>query len=261
MKETYEPDVQALKQRAIRWRRLFVLLILGGLTLVLLCAAVNFTFFAAGMALGNMWPFPTAANPAAPRMIAAYQVNQAPEPPPAVADDQLYQQTFSSRSLPGWNLYADGWDVQNGVLYGTNTRADVRPEAVYGRGAAWTDYTLEADVTAQGGADGSSVGLLFRYQEGERGAHCRLRTTASGRRQLELVTPEGQLLPASFHFVNGETYRLRATAVGRTLTCQILGHPDASLSATTDQRQGTVGLQNQGISGAFDNLMVHLGRQ
>lgn len=258
MEKSPESEIYELKHGRSKRRRLMFLLLLAAATLVFLCAAVNFTFFAAGIALGQVWPFMPPGSTAVPHMIASYRVNQVVEPP-VVEDEFLYRQSFDGRNLPNWHTFSDGWDVQNGVYYGTNTRADVRSAAVYGRGYQWADYQLEADVTATGTVAPSSAGLLFRYQENGYGGQCRLGTRASGQRQLELVTPEGQLLSTSFHFVTGEAYRLRVTAVGPTLTCVITGYPDTQLTATTTVLRGTIGLQNQGITGAFDNVVVKSG--
>ncbi len=258
MEKSPESEIYDLKYARYKRRRLMFLLLLGAATLVFLCAAVNFTFFAAGIALGHVWPLSPPGSTAVPHMIASYNINQI-APPPPVQHDVLYRQSFDGRTLPDWHTISDGWDVQNGVYFGTNTRADVRSAAVYGRGYQWTNYHLEADVTATGTVSPSSAGLLFRYQENGHGGQCRLGTRASGQRQLELLTPEGQLLATSFHFVTGEAYRLRATAVGTAVTCEILGYPDALLTATTTVSRGTVGLQNQGITGAFDNLLVRSG--
>ncbi|HUM70549.1 MAG TPA: hypothetical protein PLK31_17080, partial [Chloroflexota bacterium] len=147
MKQSPETEIYDLKYRRYKRRRLMFLLLLGAATLVFLCAAVNFTFFAAGIALGHVWPFTPPGSTAVPHMIAAYRVNQV-APPPVVPVSHLYRQSFDGRVLPDWQTFSDGWDVQNGVYYGTNTRADVRSEAVYGRGYHWSDYHLEADVTA-----------------------------------------------------------------------------------------------------------------
>jgi hypothetical protein len=254
MNDSYEAKIHDLKYRQYSRRRLIVLLMLAAVTLVLLCGAVNFTFFAAGYAFNTIWPF--VHHPPAPHMIAAYQANQIPEPPPVTAVAPIYSQTFPANPLADWHTFADGWDVLNGVYYGSNTRAEVRSEAVYGQGYRWANYALEADVTVMGTAAPASAGLLFRYQEDGYSGHCRLGTRATGQRQLELMTPEGQLLATSFHFVTGEAYRLRATAVDNTLTCEIVGYPDSKLSATTAVLQGTIGLQNRSITGAFDNLEV-----
>jgi hypothetical protein len=255
MEKSPESEIYELKYGRTRRHRLMLLLLLAAATLVLLCGLVNVSFFAAGIALGQVWPFSPPGRTAVPHMIASYRVNQVVEPP-VIQDAFLYRQSFDGRALPDWHTFSDGWDVQNGVYYGTNTRADVYSAAVYGRGYQWADYTLEADVTATGTVAPSSAGLLFRYQENGYGGQCRLGTRASGQRQLELVTPEGQLLAASFHFVTREAYRLRVTAIGTAVTCEIVGYPDAYLSATTTMPRGTVGLQNQGITGAFDNVMV-----
>ncbi len=258
MEKSPEAEIYDLKQRRHKRRRLLFLLLVGAAVLVLLCGLVNVSFFAVGIALGQVWPFHPPGSTAVPHLIAAYNINQIKEPPVA-PPDYLYSQTFDGRALPDWHTFSDGWDVQNGVYYGTNTRADVRAAAVYDRGYPWADYTLEADVTATGTVAPSSAGLLFRYQENGYGGQCRLGTRASGQRQLELVTPEGQLLATSFHFVTGEAYRLRVAAVGTAVTCAIIGYPDALLTASTTVQRGTVGLQNQGITGAFDNLLVKLG--
>lgn len=258
MEKSPESEIYDLKYARYKRRRLMLLLLLGAATLDFLCAAVNFTFFAAGIALGHVWPLSPPGSTAVPHMIASYRVNQVVESP-VVQDEFLYRQTFDGRALPDWHTFSDGWDVQNGVYYGTNTRADARSEAVYGRGYQWADYHLEADVTATGTVAPSSAGLLFRYQENGVGGQCRLRTRANGQRQLELVTPEGQLVSTSFHFVTGEAYRLQVTAVGSALTCEIIGYPDSRLTASTTVQRGTVGLQNQGITGAFDNVLVEWG--
>jgi hypothetical protein len=258
MKYPQESDIYALKDRRGKRRRIVVLLFLGAMTLIFLCGAVNFTFFAAGVALGNLWPFAPfvpLGSTAVPHMIASYRVNQVVEPP-VLPQPYLYHQTFDGRVLTGWQTFSDGWDVQNGVYYGTNTRADVRSEAVYGRGYEWANYSVEADISAAGTVAPASAGLLFRYQENGYTGQCRLGIGASGQRQLELVTPEGQLVASSFHFVSGEAYRLRATAVGAALSCEVMGYSDTRLTATTAVPQGTVGLQNRGISGGFDNLAV-----
>ncbi|MCL4266229.1 MAG: hypothetical protein KJ069_23690 [Anaerolineae bacterium] len=256
MDKSPETEIYNLKYGRYKRRRLMFLLLLTATTLVMLCGAVNFAFFAAGMAMGHVWPFSPPGSTAVPHMIAAYRVNQVVEPP-IVPAGYLYSQSFDGRALPDWHIFSDGWDVQNGIYYGTNTRADARSEAVYGRGYQWADYHLEADVTASGTVAPSSAGLLFRYQENGYGGQCRLGTRASGQRQLELVTPEGQLVSTSFHYITGAAYRLRVTAVGSALTCEIIGYPDTRLIASTTVRRGTVGLQNQGITGAFDNLKVN----
>lgn len=256
MKESYETTIQRLKERPTRWRSLFMPLILGALALVLLCGVVNFAFFAAGIALANIWPFPPPVNTTSPHMIAAYHVNEISEPLPMIEDFWLYSQAFGSHSLTDWQTLSDGWDVQNGVYYGSNSRADVRAEAVYAYGYGWDNYAVEADVMAMGSAYPSSAGLLFRVQESGYTGHCRLGTRVTGGREIELVTPEGRVLVSSFHFVSGEPYRLRATAVQNTLTCEILNYPDTRLTASTTVLQGTVGFQNSTITGAFDNLEV-----
>lgn len=258
MNDPYETKIHQLKHRQRAGRRVVVMLLLGALALVMLCGVINVTFFAAGVALSNVWPFPLPSNNSTPNMIAAYHTNQIPEPAPAVVNTALYAQTFHTKPLPHWQSFADGWDVINGVYYGSNTRADSRSEAVYGRGYTWADYAVEADVTAAGTTAPASAGLLFRYQADHYGGQCRLATRATGQRQLELVTPEGELLASSFHFVTGEAYRLRATAVANALSCEVVGYPNTRLTASTTVLNGTVGFQNRFMTGAFDNLEVTL---
>lgn len=256
MKESYESTIASLKERPTRWRRIFAPLIFGALAFVLLCGAINFAFFVAGIALASIRPFSPLVNSSSPQMIAAYHVDQFPEPLPVIDDFRLYSQTFNSHNLSDWQTFSDGWDVQNGVYYGSNSRADVRSEAVYLYGYGWDNYAVEAEVKAMGTAFPSSAGLLFRAQESGYAGYCRLGTRVTGGREIELVTPEGQVLVSSFHFVSGEPYRLRATAVGNTLTCEILDYPDTRLTANTTILEGTVGFQNSTITGAFDNLEV-----
>ncbi|MCP4359291.1 MAG: hypothetical protein GY796_14860 [Chloroflexi bacterium] len=258
MKETSDSDIQELKQQEGRNRKLLFGLICGAAVLVLLCGIVNFTFFATGMIFGNVWPFSSQTNTASPNMIAASQVDQPAQPAPIVYDARLYKQSFDGRNPSGWQTFTDGWDVQNGVYYGTNTRSAVPTDAIYGSGFSWNNYAVEADVTAMSAKTESNVQLLFRYQGQNETGRCTLLTDKNGQRQLKLVTPEGEKLTQTFHYVTEETYRLRATANYHTLTCEIIGYPDTRLTTTTNVLNGTVGFKNRHVSGAFDNLEVVL---
>ncbi len=258
MKESTTINIQEWKQQKRRGRRLLFGLIGGAAVLLLLCGIVNFTFFATGMIFGNVWPFSSQTNNVSPNMIAAYQVNQPAQPDPIVYDARLYKQSFDGRNPSGWQTFSDGWDVQNGVYYGTNTRSSVPTDAIYSSGFGWQNYTVEADVTAMSAKASSNVQLLFRYQAQNETGRCSLLTNENGQRYLLLVTPEEEKRTQTFHYVTGETYRLRATADNHTLTCEIIGYPDTRLTATTNVLNGTVGFKNRHISGAFDNLEVVL---
>lgn len=256
MTESYKDEIQEIKRRRLRWRRLIVGSIAGALLLILMCGLVNAVFFAAGVAFGNLGPF--AGNQTKPHMIASYHVNQIPEPVPVIYRDDGYRQNFNAGVPSDWTTYAVGWDVQNGVFYGTNTRGDVNTAVIYNGGSRWRDVVVEADVTAVTTSTPSSAQLLFRAQSEAVSGRCQLATRANGQRQLQLITPEGQLLGSSFHFTTGESYRLRATAVGDQLTCAVVGYPATLLSARTTVSQGSVGLRNQYITAAFDNLEVDI---
>lgn len=256
MTESYKDEIQEIKQRRLRWQRFIIGAIAGALLLILLCGLVNAVFFAAGVAIGNLGPF--AGNQTKPHMIASYHVNQVPEPVPVIYRDDVYRQNFNAGVPFDWTTYAAGWDVQNGIFYGTNTRGDVNTAVIYNGGQNWRNVVVEADVTAVTTAAPSSAQLLFRAQSEAISGRCQLATRANGQRQLQLITPEGQLLGTSFHFTTGESYQLRATAMGDQLTCEVVGYPATELSARTTVRQGSVGLGNQYITAAFDNLEVKI---
>lgn len=256
MNESVDPAYTLKQQRRLRQKRVLFGLAGSAILLVALCGLINAIFFTAGYVSGNFWPF-ARHNPAQPRLIASDNASLV-QPLSVSYPVRTLQELFDGRSLAAWNAQSDGWDVQEGVLYGSNTRSDATTELLYTESSGWHNYTVEADITPMGSAELSASQLLFRYQDATHTGRCTLLVNQNGERLLKLTTPEGATTNTPFWFVTGETYRLRVEANGRTISCQVVNNPQARLTATTTTTWGSIGLQNRLVTTAFDNVTVEL---
>lgn len=161
-----------------------------------------------------------------------------------------------------WQTFEPGWIESGGVYQATNTAADVEVASVVEDGYGWTDYVVEADVTPLAQTFSSSAGLVFRflnpYPDPEHYCHCAL-NAGSGQVRLFLGCNGSavyELMP--FSWTPGSTYRLRATAHGEHVSCEVLGHPGAILEGWSGgvNLTGTAGLRGTHIATHFDNFSV-----
>ena len=93
-------------------------------------------------------------------------------------------------------------------------------------GFGWTDYSVEADVQPLSNGNTKAAGLRFRFEApypSPNTCACDLFRNNVGAPYLNLycwgVTNE--ITP--FAWSSGNTYRLRATAVANTATCEVVG--------------------------------------
>jgi hypothetical protein len=171
-----------------------------------------------------------------------------------------WEETFDG-GADGWETFEPGWEAVRGVYKGTNTQPNVPTESVYANGYGWTDYAVEADVSMLGGYTPADVQLLLRYvSSGYDGTQfemvsCKL-MAHPGRHTVVLQAPD-RYIETPFEFEIGKTYRLRASAVGEKLTCEVVGRPETRLEMeTAGSRTGTVGFRNTHVPGEFDNIAV-----
>jgi|GEM_PF-4742291 len=178
---------------------------------------------------------------------------------PGHAQQVLLSDDFNNGDAAGWQTFEPGWSVQLGVYHSSNTGADIPVESVWAAGYGWTDYSVEADVRTLSDYEPADGGITFRYQTGNQAgdlnAKCRL--FQYGGRFLQLLAPDG-VSQVPFSYVQGQWYRLRATATGNTLTCQVVGVPGTLLTQTSAAvpASGTVGFRATHIPGDFDNVVV-----
>lgn len=185
-------------------------------------------------------------------------------------DNMLLNDDFSDGILQGWQYFVSGWFESDGVLHGTNTSANVRSEIVYVNGYGWTDYAAEADVTLLSGYMPADVELNIRYLTENRRCYCSLlqgQPDASvGWGQYLVLSAPFDAYEANvtyvyqpFNYTLNTTYRLRATAKGQTVTCEVQGYPESKLTITDPRipASGTIALRNTHIPADFDNVTVH----
>ena len=187
---------------------------------------------------------------------------------PKVAQGQiLLQDTFDDGDPSNWQVFASGWTESGGLRKSRNTAANVPTAAVWPLGYGWSNYSVESDVRILDSRTPSQASLLFRFVSPFPNTDfCRCGLFSglpsvpgqpSGRYLRLFCNGVDNVEP--FNFQTGEFYRLRATAVGATVTCELLGHPEvARLVTSTDviSCAGTAGLRGTHIRTDFDNFLV-----
>jgi hypothetical protein len=182
----------------------------------------------------------------------------------ARADTPLVVDSFGSDRLVGWRAVGEGWYASGGVLHAATTATEI----FWADGLEWTDYVLEVDVRVL--AWNSATGLLLRYQPGASvtvwdAKEMRTREKPSpadyaqcviseNGRALQVSTPSDGIMTRTFTFAPGRLYRLRAVARGETITCEVVGEPQTSITLHSATRRGTVALL--GRNADFDNVSV-----
>jgi len=179
----------------------------------------------------------------------------------------LLQDTFDDDDPSDWQVFAGGWSESDGSRKSRNTAGGVPTAAVWPQGYGWSDYSVESDLRILDSRTPSQASLLFRFVSPFPNTdYCRC-GLFKGRPSVP-GQPSGEYLRLvcngidnvePFNFQIGELYRLRATAVGATVTCELLGHPEIPrLVTTTDviSCTGTAGLRSTHIRSNFDNFLV-----
>lgn len=179
----------------------------------------------------------------------------------------LFADSFEDGNATDWQTFTSGWSEAGGLRLARNT-APVQPVAsVWPLGYDWSDYAVEGDVRVLDERTVSQSALVFRFNSPfPHVDYCQcgffhgvpnapgfpsgkyLRLVCNG---ADTVTP--------FNFSIGRFYRLRATAVGRTLTCEIVDSPQVPrLVARSDSIgcTGTAGLRSTHIRSDYDNFLV-----
>jgi uncharacterized protein (TIGR03437 family) len=166
-----------------------------------------------------------------------------------------------SKGADGWQTFAPGWQVVNGVYQGTNAAANTRVETVWSAGTSWTDYTVAAEVAMQDKSEPSDAEVIFRYQDADHYGMCRF-LNYSGT-SVQLVDMQGGVLGSvPFPAAIGQWYTLRASIRGSAATCEVVGHPETLLTGTYPTTgSGTVALRATHIPVWFDNVLVTTGQQ
>jgi|GEM_PF-5291674 len=167
-----------------------------------------------------------------------------------------FADTFEDGDSSNWQDWVSGWFESGGTYNGTNLGANIRTESVFAGGFNWDDYQVEADLTPMGTYAPADAQLLLRYQNDLDHVSCRLHQDPQ-QRTFRLTSVVGGEAWVPFEYQSGETYRLKGTALGSTITCEVLGYPETRLFIDHPAGStGTVGFRNTHISAAFDNLSV-----
>lgn len=190
-------------------------------------------------------------------------------PPTSTASPLLLTDDFSDGDSSLWQTFVSGWNEADGVFHATNTGANISVEAIYQPGLSWTDYEYEADVRPLSIHFPVASGLYFRWNgptvtPNRSYAACELLNgTPPGHspgRYLRLIgdAVTHDQVAVLFNWSPNITYRLRATAVGNVLTCEVMGEPGTFLTTTSSlvEPSGTVGLRSTHIRSDFDNVVV-----
>lgn len=179
----------------------------------------------------------------------------------------LFEDTFSDGDPSDWLVFRPGWSEADGLRLARNTEPSQEVASVWPLGFGWSDYAVESDVRILDERTVSQSGLVFRFNSPfPNSDYCRcgffhgvpnVPGLPSGK-YLRLVC-NGVDNVQPFGFVAGQFYRLRATAVGKTATCEVLGHPEVPRLVTTADAigcTGTAGLRSTHIRSDFDNFLV-----
>ena len=198
--------------------------------------------------------------------------------PGAARSQLLYEDDFSDGdasvwwTLPNHTSYdaSSGWVESGGVFRNGNTGANIAVEAVFSCGLSWGDYSVEVDFKADSFHVPSESGVFFRWNEktidpNESYAFCTLYRGGGlpdgTNYYVRLVGRTGANISQKsvvFPFSAGTWYRLRATAVGSQISCEVDGQPQTRLTidGAPVQTTGTVALRSTHIRADFDNLRV-----
>ncbi len=194
-----------------------------------------------------------------------------PIAPDYVTDPILLFDGFEDGDEQDWLTFAAGWSESSGEYHATNTSANVRVESIYADGVGnWSDYSAEVDLTPLSSHSPVAASLLIRWTVGsidpnQSLAYCGLfRGQAPGlpnSTYLRLLSRHAGVQDSEyvqFNWSPGQTYRLRATAVGDILTCEIEGEPQTRIVMENAPiaLTGTVGLRSTHIRSNFDNVLV-----
>jgi hypothetical protein len=180
----------------------------------------------------------------------------------SAAESPLLIDDFNDGLMLGWTPFLSGWSESDGVLHGTNTAADAPTEIEWSGGHAWTDYVAEVDVRILSSTFGSSAaGMLVRHKRSLVTppidyAQCVLYQDFAQRR-IQTWAPGTSIVSEPVPFQIGEMYRLRATLVGNSVTCEVVGVAGTTVSVLISGPPfGTIALQAIGVPADFDNLRV-----
>ena len=165
----------------------------------------------------------------------------------------IFTDDFSDGNATGWTASGGTWSVASGAYRQSGTSSDARARA---GSAAWTDYTVSADVTplAFNGAD-RFVAVLARAQSNTSYYYLALRS--SNRVELKRLVGGSAttLASTSFAVAVGTRYRVSLQARGPALTGSVNGTP--LVSASDGQfAAGQIGLATFNASAEFDNVLV-----
>jgi hypothetical protein len=172
----------------------------------------------------------------------------------ALADNFETQSVGSGGA--GWTVNSGTWAVHQGTLSKTY-RTSGSGIATKGS-AAWSNYTLSADVTPESNSGGAA--LLFRVQSANRFYQLELKNNA-GTKQLAIWKNNNgswsQVAAWNYNWSAGTTYTLNMVCSGSTLTASVNG---TQVGTATDGTwtSGYVGLRTDGMAAQFDNLSVIL---
>src|SRR5260221_13845019 len=173
----------------------------------------------------------------------------------------LLSEPFDDGVPVGWAPYLSGWSESAGVYHATNTSPNVPVESVWRDGFGWKDYAVEADVRLLAGNAPADAQLMLRYRSAlyvtgvEDNCKCALFQYNGTWLYLDVPGQPRQMVP--FPYSLNQWYRLRATASGQKVTCEVAGHPETRMTSMSQgSATGTVGLRGTHIPADFDNVMV-----
>jgi hypothetical protein len=166
---------------------------------------------------------------------------------------------FEDGSIATWLTFSPGWSESGGLFHDTNTQANSPVAAVWADGFDLADTVVMADVIVRSLTNPSDAGVQVRFQADFPADNCvcRLSNDFLGR-NLQLLCSAGGFESTPFAFEIGRRYRLRASAIDDTMSCEVVGEPATRLELTTAgvASTGTVGLRGTHLLSDYDNLAV-----
>ena len=173
----------------------------------------------------------------------------------------LLSESFDDGTAVGWKPFLPGWFESAGSYHATNTGANIPVESVWRDGYGWKDYAVEADVRVLSGYTPADAELQLRYRSAfyitgvEDNCKCAL--FQFGGTFLSLSVPGQPTQYKPFPYALNQWVRLRATASGQTITCEVVGDPSTQMTAISQgSATGTVGLRGTHTAADFDNVTV-----
>jgi len=161
---------------------------------------------------------------------------------------------FDSGNVDSWNEVAGEWNVEEGGY--AETAGSDYAKTMFGD-EAWTDYTVEVDVTLVENVSTNAVGMLLRADEnGENGYRFWIRVDSSN---AQFSTWENSayvhLEQPELTVEIGETYHLKVVMEGNSFQCFV--NDEMIIDLENDFRDsGRVGFICYRAYPRYDNLKV-----